>query len=256
MVNVLVARYGWTSAAWHTGHLWSLSLEEQFYLLWPALVLLMNRRTLVRASVGIMLGAAILRLFLVKTGASPDAIYVLLPTRMDALAVGAALAGLAREPGAWKVVARRALPVAVATSGVLLVIFHRESLVSTSVLTQTAGYPALALLGASAVVSAVGAPAGTLRAWFWNQPVLRFFGRYSYGLYAWHPFAISLFREHVLPVDALPVVGGSHLPGNALFVAISFAISIGVALMSWHVIEQPFLRLKRLVPYRAARQAA
>ena len=43
---------------------------------------------------------------------------------------------------------------------------------------------------------------------------------------------------------------GSRLPGNALFVALAFGLSIGVALLSWHALEAPFLRLKRLVPSR------
>jgi peptidoglycan/LPS O-acetylase OafA/YrhL len=136
------------------------------------------------------------------------------------------------------------------------VLFRREALARAGDFTQTIGYTALALLGAAALVSAVGAPANSLRAWIWNQPVLRFFGRYSYGLYVWHPITIALFRDRVLQPERLPLVFGSHVPGYLIFTALAMVASVGVALISWHAIEQPFLSMKRLVPYRQTGAAA
>jgi peptidoglycan/LPS O-acetylase OafA/YrhL len=99
-------------------------------------------------------------------------------------------------------------------------------------------------------VGAVSAPAGTIAAWFWTHPVLRFFGRYSYGLYVWHHFAIPMLRQYVLPDDKLPMVGSSHVPGYVLFTVIALVVCVGISLLSWHLLEQPFLRLKRYVPYQ------
>ncbi|MBX6333162.1 MAG: acyltransferase [Gemmatimonadaceae bacterium] len=251
LVNVMVARHDWPSAVWNTGHLWSLSIEEQFYLLWPAVVLVLDDRALLRTAAALVLGATLLRGALVIAHASATAIYVLLPTRMDSLAAGAGLAVLARAPGAWAALRRWAPAAGTVAALALAAIIYREGMLySERRLTQLAGYPALVALAAVTIVSATSAPAGSVRAWFWSHPVLRFFGRYSYGLYVWHHLAIPLLRTYVLPDAALPAFHGSHLPGYALFYLLALAVSLGVALASWHLLEHPFLSLKRFVPYQ------
>jgi peptidoglycan/LPS O-acetylase OafA/YrhL len=250
MVNVMVARHDWGSAAWHTGHLWSLSVEEQFYLLWPALVFLLSRRALLRATLAIVVATALLRVALVMHHASSTAVYVLLPTRMDSLALGGLLAILAREPDVWARIRPWALPVGLAMVALLgAITYHEDLLRSQAALTQSVGYSALAVLGGATIVGAVSAPAGTLVATIWTNPVLRFFGRYSYGLYVWHHLAIPMLRQYVLPDNKLPMLGSSHVPGYALFAVLALAVSLAISLLSWHLLEQPFLRLKRYVPY-------
>jgi peptidoglycan/LPS O-acetylase OafA/YrhL len=78
---------------------------------------------------------------------------------------------------------------------------------------------------------------------------LRFFGRYSYALYLIHqPIFIWLNDHAVKPAD-FPRFMGSELPGQAAFIIIAVALSLGLALLSWRFLEQPFLRLKELFPY-------
>jgi len=50
--------------------------------------------------------------------------------------------------------------------------------------------------------------------------------------------------------SAFPTIAGSHLPANAVATVIALALSIAAALLSWHLVERPFLTLKRFVPYR------
>jgi peptidoglycan/LPS O-acetylase OafA/YrhL len=76
---------------WHTAHLWSLSVEEQFYLIWPVIVFAISRAALIRLTIGLAVGALALRLTFVAMQVSWEAAYVLLPARMDALALGALL---------------------------------------------------------------------------------------------------------------------------------------------------------------------
>jgi peptidoglycan/LPS O-acetylase OafA/YrhL len=136
------------------------------------------------------------------------------------------------------------------TAAIICALTYRQGLLySQSRLTQTVGYSSLAVLAGATIVGAVSAPAGTIAAWFWTHPGLRFFGRYSYGLYVWHHLAIPMLRQYVLPDDKLPMVGDSHVPGYALFAALALVVSLGISLLSWHLLEQPFLRLKRYVPY-------
>jgi len=245
-VNALVTRGGWAMTPWHTGHLWSLSVEEQFYLLWPAVVLMAGRRTLIRISFGIVIGVAVLRAILVAVNGPSLGIYVLLPTRMDELTIGAALAGLARDPQSWRTVTRWTPVAAVLSAGVLFVLARRQLLMPTSGPAEVVGYVALGGLSGSLLVSALNAEKLAV---VWDNAPLRFLGRYSYGLYMWHQMTITELQRYVLPPDRLPVIGGSHLPANAAFVLIAFACSIAAALVSWHLIEQPFLKLKALLPY-------
>jgi peptidoglycan/LPS O-acetylase OafA/YrhL len=88
---------------------WSLSIEEQFYLLWPAVVLLASRRTLGWICGGLMVTSIAARTGLYLLGGSHEAMHVTMltwtPCRMDGLAAGSALAVLARRPGglaAWR----------------------------------------------------------------------------------------------------------------------------------------------------------
>ena len=78
-------------------HFWSLSIEEQFYLAWPLLVLTLARRRLMALCAGLMTLAFILRLFLNRMHL-PDAAYMWTFCRTDSLAVGAMLALAARDP--------------------------------------------------------------------------------------------------------------------------------------------------------------
>ena len=249
LVNVMIARGGWSTGVWHTGHLWSLSVEEQFYLVWPAVVFAAGRKTLLRVALAVAVLSAALRATVVLTQGPSIAMYVLLPARMDGLAVGAILAVLVRDPNAWEKARRWAPFAAITAATALAAVYRRELLAPTAKWTEIAGYPSLAVLCGAAIVAAVSAPAGSLRDRVFAHPVLRFFGRYSYGLYVWHELAISWLAVHVLVPARLPVVAGSHLPGNAVFVLAAFGVSVAWALVTWHALEYPFLTLKRFVPY-------
>jgi len=75
--------------------------------------------------------------------------------------------------------------------------------------------------------------------------VLTFFGRYSYGLYVIHsPLLFHVIRP-LFSGASVPPLYGSVLPGVLLFTCLGTAVSVLLALVSWHVWERPFLELKR-----------
>ena len=99
-VNVYIAREGdWAFS--YLDHLWSLAVEEHFYLVWPFVVGLLawRPRTLIMVSLGIALGAMLARLTGSLMGVNWWATYVLTPFRLDGLALGACLAIAVRQPG-------------------------------------------------------------------------------------------------------------------------------------------------------------
>ncbi|NQW55323.1 MAG: acyltransferase [Chloroflexi bacterium] len=201
-------------------HFWSLSVEEQFYLVWPALIVLLtwrggsSRRLIAALLIGVVASFA---LSMWLTDASPARAFYLLPTRVWQLGVGGLLAlvgvvGISRRAGAlaWAGLA------AVAVAGVAL--------------TAEMPYPGLAALlptaGAVALLYGGAAPSGPTR--LLAAAPLRFLGKISYSLYLWH-----------WPLLVLPIMFLERALTGVEIVA-SVAVAIGVSWLSWRFVEQPF----------------
>ncbi|MDB4915259.1 MAG: acyltransferase [Gemmatimonadetes bacterium] len=231
-------------------HLWSLAVEEQFYLLWPLTVAFASPRKLPRVAIGCVVAAELFRIAAMLAGAQEQAIYHLLPTRMDTLAVGAFLACAIRDPDFARNAARwraMALGGAILLLGVPLLL-HRTA-GSLLPVTQLFGLPAIAIVSGLLVLLVVQS-----RTLLTNRP-LRFLGRYSYGMYIWHFLVLHVILERT-SVFVPWRVGGSYFLYYAEAVAAVLAATILVALVSWIAIERPFLLLKRFVPYASPNHPA
>ncbi len=233
-----------------TSHLWSLAVEEQFYLVWPAVVLLFGRRKLMAICGLVIVWAFALRIGMDAAGVAHYVTHEITPARMDALAVGALIALAFREPADFRMLTRWAWPVAAAASVALLVLFFSRSRLSPFDLwVQLVGYTALAFLfGALLLATITNALNARPQRVFTFRP-LRWLGKYSYALYLFHwPVAALLSRRTDIP-GSVPEVLGSSLPGELLFVAAAGALSLGAAWLSWQLWEKQFLKMKRLFPY-------
>jgi peptidoglycan/LPS O-acetylase OafA/YrhL len=241
LYNMKVAVTGFLPSS-ALGHFWSLCVEEQFYLVWPVVVLYLSRKNLLIACGVAVVSALIVRLVLSMSGyvVLPD---VWMPSRMDALAVGAFIAVMVRQPGGVAILRRWAVPIIVATGlplGVLL---------RYNIALPTVAHTLVALLfGAVLVLCLTASPLSTLRKTT-ESSTLGFFGRYSYALYVFHPPLI--WFKPAFSLAFVPTVFGSQLPGYLLWLVISIGACVVVALISWHLIEAPFLKLKRLFPYQS-----
>ena len=186
-MNILVARANWGATTLLVSHLWSLAVEEQFYLLWPAAVLLLSPLTVRRTAVGCIIGAEICRLLFILGGAGGQVNYVLLPSRMDSLAAGAFLACAFRDPALWSRVlrARQALTFAALLLMLATVLFH-DTLDSQSYVSQLLLYPAVVAL--STVVVSTGANGAR---WLSGR-AMGLIRRISYGMYVWHNSRLAI----------------------------------------------------------------
>jgi peptidoglycan/LPS O-acetylase OafA/YrhL len=232
----------------NTEHFWSLAIEEQFYLIWPLVVWRCQSRTLLRVVALATLAGFAFRLALVLYApADAGMTYVFTPGRLDGLMVGAGLAVVARSPGSLAPLApwaRRALWGGVAALAALAVL--RGSFNWWDPVIAVMALPLIALVyGALLVRSLTAGPASRLSRVL-SRPWLRSWGKYSYCLYVIHFPLMGLlawkfsFYEH--GVEAL---GGSRLPAVLVFIGIATAVSYGLAWLSYHVYERPFLELKR-----------
>lgn len=217
------------------GHLWTLALEEQFYLLWPWLIgSRLSRNALVRICwIGILVTLC-LRIMLVEHRVNSWFLYESLPTRVDTLFAGAllALAPLPSARTAWI-----GMMSAAAVLAAVLVSANTGSFASRPMMTF--GYSALAVFYASLLT--LGLHENTFVARFLSLGVLRFYGRYSYGLYLWH-YIFSVQVHHFIDWTATVV------PTPAAASLLSFIVVLlgatAVAVLSFRFIEAPFLQLK------------
>jgi peptidoglycan/LPS O-acetylase OafA/YrhL len=248
--NLKIARDGWPQFG-AIGHFWSLAVEEQFYLIWPLVVLALNRRQLQITCLLCLIAALAVRVVLNAQGNNPAA-FVLTPARLDALAVGAYLALAARAPGGLRRLSRMAQPVAMALCLSALVVFVlRKGFVAYDPWVSTVGHTIVAVLFGSVLVLALTLPGESFVVRAFGSSFLSFFGRYSYGIYVFH-HPILFFKTGFIPLALIPSVFGSQLLRQFVFMVIATAVSVAIAYLSWHLYEKRFLKLKVFFPYGTA----
>lgn len=261
--NVLFAVRNWIPEG--IGHLWSLAVEEQFYLVWPFVVLAVAPQRLARGCAWIIAGVLVGRLVATASGATWVQMYVLTPARLDSLATGAFIALLARQRGGMDRLVRQAPRVALLAGAVsLLLMVYKPILafawgvpvadVNYSTLrwdlqVQTTRFTAHALFfGALIVMMLASRPSGLLHRTFGSR-FLRMLGRYSYAIYVFH-VPLRAWGEHAgLGGEFLPRIAGWQLPRALVAYAMLLGASTLVAIVSWHLFEKHFLKLKERFAY-------
>ena len=246
-VNVLDAIRGVFSFS-YLDHFWSLAVEEHFYALWPLLVWRCPPRLLLRIALAVSLTAVALRIGAAFASVNPLAVYVLTPFRLDALCLGGAMAVGARQPGGLEWLRANAGRFALAAAVVLLGTRAINGLPANaeSAMHQVRNSATMLLL-ACLIASAVLSPARSLSGRFFQSSPMGFLGRYSYGLYVFHHFIAVYFIRHGTEF-VLGRALGSHLLAVAIQAVVGGAASVALAMLSFHLFEQPFLRMKRYWP--------
>jgi len=215
----------------HLGHIWSLSIEDQFYLLWPvvlfALIRYAGRRGALAATLALVAACAAWRIALTLSGETIERLYNGFDTRCDTLLVGCALAlsGIGRPDGAPAVAAAVRvlwLPCAATLIAIMAAFQWADRPMFLG------GYTLVALLGAVLIVATLQQ---TRFARMMEYAPLVATGRISYALYIWHyPVWFVLHLDY----------GLSILAAGLLTIPLSFAGAAG----SYFVVERPFLNLR------------
>jgi len=231
------------------GLTWSLAIEEQFYLLWPAIVRWLEPRRLQRLSAGIVFFSLALRLALLFSqsrwgwpAATAKLFYYGTFTRFEGLAAGAFLAVSAESASfsaeRWNRLARWSFPL---TALLFLAVALSGSLnpVSTNLGLISFGYTLLALgAGSLLILLITHPPQSALRRVFRSRWMV-FFGQYSYAMYLIHLPLISILLE------VMWRTGRRNALMFFLYLFVSYAGTILLALLSWHTLEKHMLALKR-----------
>ena len=239
----IAAKAQWIGPA---SHLWTLSVEEQFYLIWPWIVLFLPKRRLLPTFVGIVIFAIVYRAIVI--GWFGPLLNLAPFATLDCFGMGALLAIAQRREQEGDPRLRRIVCTIGLWLGVPLLILafvwhcplrgaaHQEwNLMSF----------ALALLFTPLISQAARGFTGMIGFFFTLTPIL-YIGRISYGIYLYHlPIKWMIESRASRWISGLPW----FIPHFMMF----FVATLLMAAFSWHFFERPINQLKRLFPYRAAR---
>jgi peptidoglycan/LPS O-acetylase OafA/YrhL len=232
----------------HLTHFWTLGVEEQFYLCWPLVMLLVPRRALLLVTLGTIAVAPLYRLGMALLAPSLVSATLWTPfANLDSLGLGALLA-LSGQPG-WADFRKRAIAWSSRVGGPLLVVLLMlcaGGLGHGRLVIVTLGTAFSAFFFWMVARTADGFPGAMGRILTFGP--LAHLGKISYGIYVIHNFVPDLLTwlatQTGLPLAVEP---------GLLAIPVCLAVSVVLASLSWYLFEAPLNALKVYFPYRTAR---
>jgi peptidoglycan/LPS O-acetylase OafA/YrhL len=226
-------------------HLWSLSVEEQFYLAWPAVILLMPYRWLPRVITTVVVAAPLWRFVTTLVWGKTLAAWVLPMACLDSLGLGAMVAYWWHRPQRdgrrmqWRM--RSMLIGGALVLGLTAVLRSAGSMAAATALRDLGAALVFAWLINGAAIGFTGVIGKALE----SAPLV-YLGQISYGIYLYHNFVPGILRCLELRFDVwlrLPQDGAGRM-------AYVLCLTIPLAVLSWHLIESPLNAFKEKFPYK------
>jgi len=224
----------WISAVWGPPAsivmpLWSVSLEEQFYLLWPLVVRKAAARSISLIAVAMIAFSTVSRLIFLHRGWT-DGLSQNSFTRLEPIALGILIAVALR--GRTPRVRRMPRAALIAVGLVTWMLVRLFCDLNFSVTGTMIGYPLIAVGSAAILIGALGSTTRAL-----SGQIVVHLGKVSYGLYVYHLLGLRIsywiFRGHT-----------AHLSGFAGFCIVGFVLTVLLSLASYEWFEKPFLTIK------------
>ena len=236
-------RMSWENA-WCFGpldHFWSLAVEEHFYLVWPLVVFCLSPKNLLRLSIGLVIGVGLVRAAASLRPEWSVAVDVLTLFRCDALAFGAIAAILMHTLRADDQVARVRRVSVLALPFVLLVAVGLTLLGKRFL---TIPHTVVPMVCGAALLVLVTGPKLGLPSRIMQSSTLRWFGRYSYGMYV-----VQLPLMTLLPLATVStaIAAGQSSPiiTGLGYVFGMLGLTSAIAWVSYNAMEKHFLALKK-----------
>jgi len=228
----------WHSEVFNLNHLWSLAIEEQFYLFWPLLLRFMSLRSLALLCLILLgMGTGLRHMTDFVTGTEFSvAAYTLPFCRMDGLAAGSFVA-VALRLGWFQAIPFRfwIARIVFCWSGweILQIFLHG---------TEHRLYTLSPILFSALLLLALNPHARSATRRICETPFLRHIGKYSYGLYVFHHMFEYAWKKGF--GNWLSASGWHPVLAQTSYILLAFGGTYLLARASWALIEQPFLRLK------------
>jgi peptidoglycan/LPS O-acetylase OafA/YrhL len=225
--------------------LWSVSIEEQFYLLWPQVVRRASAKRLAAVAAGLLVMASGVRFVLLARHTTMQMLGYGTFTRLDGIAVGILISLVLRGRVPSLSMGVRFFFVFLGLGGLM---GASELLLATApgaaptLLGGMLGFPLVGVACTLLFLAVLGLQAERVRLVGWFRLV--YLGKISYGLYVYHLLALVLMRS------ALSPLGVALYPVYAL---LGFALTVALSIVSYHFLELPFLKLKERFTYVLSR---
>jgi peptidoglycan/LPS O-acetylase OafA/YrhL len=244
--NFYFAFAGWDAN--YLSHLWTLAIEEQFYLVWPLIIFFAKSMERLRGGLlWAFFSISLLRGVLYLLGVDYRALNLDTLTHCDALILGGYLA-LSLRSGAQsafkglrpsRTVAALAITIVILLSDMNGFVFGWDAIPVIAFGRATIMFALLAIIFVWLIYAATDRTFGFAFRFF-SHPVLMWLGKYSYALYILHvPLAFLVLRPDLPGLSSTPLFAQLEL-----FV-LYFGVCITSAFLSWHLYEKHFLKLKR-----------
>jgi peptidoglycan/LPS O-acetylase OafA/YrhL len=233
--------YFWLQGAFagQLSHLWSLAVEEQFYILWPAVVLLIPKRLLAHAFVTGIITGVFFRLLIVSD--TNEMGRILMPSSLDSFCIGGLLAyGREKETG-WYTQYINRQRLYVFGAFVLLFIVHLPFFQDLPPYFKQCMYLFFISVAFGILIDrSTNSVETPILKQVLNNKCLLYIGKISYGIYLFHNFIPYFFELKI-----------SWIPDDLVMYVVQmlrFIVLLLISTASWYLIEQPILKIKNRFP--------
>jgi peptidoglycan/LPS O-acetylase OafA/YrhL len=230
-----------------TAHFWSLSVEEQFYILWPALILFAPRQLLLKLVISAIALGPIFRVAAHFLDFNWIARMTVLPASLDALGLGALLAYCSHHAGEKPILIKRLKQFIywLAVPGLIVLLgLQNYNLLGDATVNSWFIEPVLWALTFVWVINRTSLGLTGVGAKILEFKPLAYTGKISYGIYVYHPFVYIL-----LPILLYRTDINFFLLPRLLQFGLLVGTTVGMAALSWHFLESPINSLKNHFTY-------
>lgn len=251
--NFLISRHSWfETSPFNVNLTWSLAIEEQFYIVWPMIVLLFRGAALRRICIGVVCFSTLFRLCAELMHTGIVSVYVLTPSRLDALALGAWTVLALRDPayqGAFWIKNRLPIGIAALTVGVIasLCASRFPETRGLQEAAQVADMLAFAIGFAALISEAALVGSSTVAVKVLSNPLLVQYGKLSYFIYLFH-WPVMRICTLAIRYHDVPGTGRFGVLSGPIFWVLAFFLPLLPAWISWQIFEKQLLKLKRFFP--------
>ena len=240
-------------------HLWSLAVEEQYYLIFPYLILFLPTRHYLKVLLIMIILSIVLRMYFYFQNTEWMVQYVLMPTCLDCFGLGGLMAYFFtfKRNTIFEQLNKNSY-IFLSLFFLLFTFYLTQKIQISSGQVHNFGNIVIERFSGSVfcfflILRAVSGYEGAMK-WFLENPVISYFGRISYGLYLYHNFIYNFYHT---PQTSI-ILRGLHkiqriIPSpttNSIFELLYFfGITVFVATLSWFLIEKPINQLKKYFTY-------